>query len=284
MKEIAYYNGRFVAPDEPAVSLNDRGYYFGDGVYEVTRVYNGRPFALSYHLDRLYRSMRELRIPVRIAPDELSEMHEVMVEQSEIQDGYIYMQISRDVSTRHFPFPKQVNPPLSMVIRAIDEPVETLNANGVTAITIPDDRWARCDIKCLNLLPAVLGTEQAEENNAYEAIQIKDGIITEGCSSNIVVIKNGIVYTHPADKHILKGITRVLLFSKVAPTCGVTVIEKKFDKEFMNASQEVFLSNTVTGLTPIIAIDGNAVGTGKVGAVTQKLQAAYRKILEEGLP
>lgn len=283
MREIGYFNGQFVPADAPAVCMNDRGYYFGDGVYEVVRVHKGRCFALSYHMDRLYRSMRELGIPVRMPPDELIENHEILVEQSEIQEGYIYLQITRDISPRTFAYTREVDPPMSMIIRELDEPVDELLETGVKAITIPDVRWLRCDLSSLNLLPNVMGLQKAKEKRAYEAIQIRDGIVTEGCRSNVYGVKDGIVYTHPTDTFILKGVTRVLLLSRVAPSAGVTVIERKFDLEFLKSCQEVFVSNGICGLVPVTKIDRDAVGDGVPGKVTRKLQTVYQHLFDEGL-
>ncbi len=283
MKEMGYYNGQFVPASDPVICMNDRGYYFGDGVYEVVRVHKGRCFALSYHMDRLYRTMREMGIPVRMPPDELIETHEILVEQSEIQEGYIYLQITRDISPRQYAYTREVDPPMAMIIRELDEPVEELNEKGVKVITIPDIRWSRCDLSCLNLVPNVMGVQKAKEKRAYDAIQIRDGIITEACRSNVYAIKDGIVYTHPADNFILKGVTRVLMLTRVAPSAGVTVIERKFDKDFLLSCQEVFMTNAVCGIIPVIKIDREPVGEGVPGKVTRKLQTVYQHLFDEGL-
>ena len=230
MKELTYFNGEFVEPGAKCVSLDDRGYCFGDGVYEVTRVFNGRCFAFSYHQDRLYRSMRAMDIPVKMRPDDLQELHEIMVEQSDIKDGYIYLQITRGVAPRHHAYDRsKLEPTMYMYIRPIEEDLDEL-AKGVKAISAPDERWLHVDIKTLNLIPNILAQTKAEKKFAYSAILFRDGICNEGATSNVFAVKDGIVYTHPADNLILKGITRQLVVGKVAPSLGVTIIEKEFDK------------------------------------------------------
>lgn len=283
MKELTYFNGEFVEPGAKCVSLDDRGYCFGDGVYEVTRVFNGRCFAFSYHQDRLYRSMRAMDIPVKMRPDDLQELHEIMVEQSDIKDGYIYLQITRGTAPRHHAYDRsKLEPTMYMYIRSIDEDLEAL-AKGVKAISAPDERWLHVDIKTLNLIPNILAQTKAEKKFAYSAILFRDDICTEGATSNVFAVKDGIVYTHPADNLILKGITRQLVIGKVAPSLGVTVIEKEFDKKFVEEADELFFTDTIGGVIPIIKFDREPVGNGEPGKVALKLREGYNKLLAEGL-
>lgn len=283
MKELTYFNGEFVEPGAKCVSLDDRGYCFGDGVYEVTRVFNGRCFAFSYHQDRLYRSMRAMDIPVKMRPDDLQELHEIMVEQSDIKDGYIYLQITRGVAPRHHAYDRsKLEPTMYMYIRPIEEDLDEL-AKGVKAISAPDERWLHVDIKTLNLIPNILAQTKAEKKFAYSAILFRDGICTEGATSNVFAVKDGIVYTHPADNLILKGITRQLVVGKVAPSLGVTIIEKEFDKQFVEEADELFFTDTIGGVIPIIKFDCQPVGNGEPGKVSLKLREGYNKLLAEGL-
>ncbi len=283
MKELTYFNGEFVEPGAKCVSLDDRGYCFGDGVYEVTRVFNGRCFAFSYHQDRLYRSMRAMDIPVKMRPDDLQELHEIMVEQSDIKDGYIYLQITRGVAPRHHAYDRsKLEPTMYMYIRPIEEDLDEL-AKGVKAISAPDERWLHVDIKTLNLIPNILAQTKAEKKFAYSAILFRDGICTEGATSNVFAVKDGIVYTHPADNLILKGITRQLVVGKVAPSLGVTIIEKEFDKQFVEEADELFFTDTIGGVIPIIKFDRQPVGNGEPGKVSLKLREGYNKLLSEGL-
>lgn len=283
MKELTYFNGEMVEPGAKVVSLDDRGYCFGDGVYEVVRVYNGRAFAFSYHQDRLYRSMREMDIPVRMPPDELQELHEIMIEQSEITDGYIYLQITRGVTPRHHAFERsKLEPQMYMFIKPITTDLEALQ-QGVKAITLPDERWARVDIKTLNLIPNILAQTKAEKKGAYTAILVRDGIVTEGATSNVFVMKDGVCYTHPADHHILKGITRQLVVTRVAPTAGITVIEREFNEAFLQDADEIFFTDTIGGIIPITTLNRQPVGDGTPGKAAKVLAEQLQHLMEEGL-
>lgn len=283
MKELTYFNGEMVEPGAKVISLDDRGYCFGDGVYEVVRVYNGRAFAFSYHQDRLYRSMREMDIPVRMPPDELQELHEIMIEQSEITDGYIYLQITRGVTPRHHAFERsKLEPQMYMFIKPITTDLGALQ-EGVKAITLPDERWARVDIKTLNLIPNILAQTKAEKKGAYTAILVRDGIVTEGATSNVFVMKDGVCYTHPADHHILKGITRQLVVTRVAPTAGITIIEREFDETFLKDADEIFFTDTIGGIIPITTLNREPVGDGKPGKAAKVLAEQLQHLMEEGL-
>ena len=283
MKELTYFNGEMVESGAKVVSLDDRGYCFGDGVYEVVRVYNGRAFAFSYHQDRLYRSMREMDIPVRMPPDELQELHEIMIEQSEITDGYIYLQITRGVTPRHHAFERsKLEPQMYMFIKPITTDLGALQ-EGVKAITLPDERWARVDIKTLNLIPNILAQTKAEKKGAYTAILVRDGIVTEGATSNVFVMKDGVCYTHPADHHILKGITRQLVVTRVAPTAGITIIEREFDEAFLKDADEIFFTDTIGGIIPITTLNREPVGDGKRGKAAKVLAEQLQHLMEEGL-
>lgn len=283
MKELTYFNGEMVEAGAKVVSLDDRGYCFGDGVYEVVRVYNGRAFAFSYHQDRLYRSMREMDIPVRMPPDELQELHEIMIEQSEITDGYIYLQITRGVTPRHHAFERsKLEPQMYMFIKPITTDLGALQ-EGVKAITLPDERWARVDIKTLNLIPNILAQTKAEKKGAYTAILVRDGIVTEGATSNVFVMKDGVCYTHPANHHILKGITRQLVVTRVAPTAGITIIEREFDEAFLKDTDEIFFTDTIGGIIPITTLNREPVGDGKPGKAAKVLAEQLQHLMEEGL-
>ena len=283
MKELTYFNGEIVESGAKVVSLDDRGYCFGDGVYEVVRVYNGRAFAFSYHQDRLYRSMREMDIPVRMPPDELQELHEIMIEQSEITDGYIYLQITRGVTPRHHAFERsKLEPQMYMFIKPITTDLGALQ-EGVKAITLPDERWARVDIKTLNLIPNILAQTKAEKKGAYTAILVRDGIVTEGATSNVFVMKDGVCYTHPANHHILKGITRQLVVTRVAPTAGITIIEREFDEAFLKDADEIFFTDTIGGIIPITTLNREPVGDGKPGKAAKVLAEQLQHLMEEGL-
>ena len=285
MQELTYFNGEFVEPGAKVISIDDRGYLFGDSVYEVVRVVKGRCFALSYHQDRLYRSMREMDIPVKMTPDDLTELHEILIEQSEIQEGYIYLQSSRGVAPRHHAYDRsKLEPQMLMSIRNLDMDAVNKLGEGVKAIALPDERWDHVDVKTTNLIPNILAQTKAEKKFAYTAMLFRDGICTEGATSNVFAVKDGILYTHPADNHILKGITRQMILTRVAPSLGITVIEKEFDRAFVDDADELFFTDTIGGVIPITKLDRNPVSGGKPGAITLRLREALEKLMEEGLP
>ena len=285
MQELTYFNGEFVEPGAKVISIDDRGYLFGDSVYEVVRVVKGRCFALSYHQDRLYRSMREMDIPVKMTPDDLTELHEILIEQSEIKEGYIYLQISRGVAPRRHAYDRsKLEPQMLMSIRTLNLDEVNKLGEGVKAIALPDERWDKVDIKTTNLIPNILAQTKAEKKFAYTAILFRDGICTEGATSNVFAVKDGILYTHPADNHILKGITRQMILTRVAPSLGITIIEKEFDRNFVDDADELFFTDTIGGVIPITKLDRNLVSGGKPGAITLRLREALEKLMEEGLP
>lgn len=274
-------DGRIVDPGEKLIEMEDRGYQFGDGVYEVTPVYNGRCFGLQLHMDRLFRSLRELRIPATYTYDELAGFHEQMVKKSGLSEAGIYLQITRGHAARNHTFPDNVIPRLTMTIRPIPPSLLQFIQTGAAAIVVPDIRWLRCDIKSLNLLGNVLAKQQAKEAGVFEAIQVRDGIVTEGSSTNFFMVKDGVIWTHPATNLILRGITRTILLDEIVPKLGLTVIEKEFDAAFMGKADEAFVTGSLCDVTPVIKLDGKPVGEGTIGPVTAKLIEAYTALVDK---
>lgn len=281
MKELGLINGRLIKMDEAVITMEDRGHQFGDGVYEVTKVYNGKCFALKPHMDRLYQSLRAIRIPATYTFEELVQFHEALIKESGITEGAIYLQITRGAAPRVHPFPEHVVPCLTMSIRGSGPANQELRKNGVGIILIPDERWLRCDIKSLNLLGNVLGKQQAKEAGCYEAVMVRADYVTEGTSSNFFVVKDGVIWTHPATNLILKGITRTILLERMARELNLTVLEKEFDKAFLKGISEAFLSGTSTEFMPVVSIDGKKINDGSVGPITRKLQLAYMELIDE---
>jgi len=281
VRELGLINGRLISMDETVVSMEDRGHQFGDGVYEVTKVYNGRCFALRPHLDRLYQSLRAIRIPAIYTFEELVQFHEALIKESGITEGAIYLQITRGTAPRVHPFPEQVVPCLTMSIRPAGPINQEMREKGVKIILIPDERWLRCDIKSLNLLSNVLGKQQAKEAGCYEAVMVRGEYVTEGTSSNFFVVKDGVIWTHPATNLILKGITRSIILERLAKDLDLTILEKPFDISFVKGVSEAFLTGTSTEIMPVTSIDGKAVHDGTVGPITRKLQLAYTQLIDE---
>lgn len=281
MRSLGLVDGKIVDLAENVVPMEDRGHQFGDGVYEVTRVYNKQCFAFKMHMDRLYRSLRELRIPAVYTYEELMDFHSLLIEESGITDGAIYLQVTRGVAPRTHAFPEQIVPRLTMSIRPGGARKTELLENGAKVILIPDERWLRCDIKSLNLLGNILGKQKAKEAGCFEAVMVRDGQVTEGTSSNVFLVKAGAIWTHPATNLILKGVTRTIIVEKVAPKLDLPIIEKPFSPEFLKDADEVFLLGTSTEVMPIVTIDKKLVKSGKPGELTKKIQAAYQDLINE---
>ena len=278
--EYGFFDGEFVALDEPKVQLEDRGYQFGDGIYEVTRIYNGKLFALERHLERCRHSLRELRIPITYMDEELTAIHYDLIKKSGIKDGSIYFQITRGAAPRTHAFPDQIVPLLSMTIRP-SKPDADQQENGIHCTLAEDIRWLRCDIKTLNLMGNVLAKQIAHDKGVQGTIQFRkdQNLITEGSSSNFFIVKDGLIWTHPTNNYILKGVTRSILMEELIPELGYTVVEKAFTPEFALTADEAFATSTSLEVTPIVNIDGQTIGTGAPGTVTQSLLKAYHQLV-----
>ncbi|MER2192417.1 MAG: D-amino-acid transaminase [Solibacillus sp.] len=268
------WNDRIVADSEVVVNKEDRGYQFGDGVYEVIKVYNGQLFTVEEHVERFYASAEKIRITIPYTKDKLYMLLNELVEKNEINTGHIYFQITRGACPRNHIFPgDDVAPVLTGNAKENPRPVANFES-GVKAIFDEDIRWLRCDIKSLNLLGAVLSKQKAHEANAYEAILHRGETITEGSSSNIYGVKDGVLYTHPANNLILNGITRQVILN-CAAEIGMPVKEQPMTKTELLAMDEVIVSSTTSEVTPIIEIEGAKVGAGVPGEWTRKLQAQF---------
>ncbi len=276
MKELALLNGKIVDLNQPLISMQDRAYHFGDGIYEVTSFFSGKLFMLEEHLDRLFSSAEKLKITIPYSREELRGFHKLLIDESKIQDGSIYLQLSRGVAPRKHYFPDDLEAVLTMIVRPKAEKSEYDAENGIHALLVEDVRWLRCDIKSLNLLGNVLAKEAAREAGMAEAIQHRNGLITEGSSSNFFVIKDGILYTHPANNLILSGITRLGLLN-LCKENGIKVVEEAFDLEFLSQIDEAFVTATTIELVPVIAIDHKPVGQGTKGPITRKLQGLFKE-------
>lgn len=282
MKELALLNGKFVDLNQPLISMQDRAYNFGDGIYEVTSFFSGKFFMLEEHLDRLFSSAEKMKITIPYTRKKLKEFHQLMIKESGIKDGSIYLQISRGVAPRKHYIPKDLETVLTMIIRPQAEKSEYDSENGIQALLVEDVRWLRCDIKSLNLLGNVLAKEAAKEAGMAEAIQHRNGIVTEGSSSNFFVIKDGVLYTHPANNLILPGITRLGLLDLCREN-GIKVLEEAFDLDFLSQADEAFVTATTIELVPVIAINRKPVGQGQIGPLTKKLQVLFKEKITSSL-
>lgn len=275
---VVLYNGSFVNTKdrEATFPIEERGFQFGDGIYEVIRLYDGAFYTMREHMDRLYRSLQEVRITIPWTQEELTALLEELVQKNAFtKDGQVYLQITRGSAPRNHVFPENVTPNIVAYVKEAARPLTTMQ-NGVTAFLADDIRWLRCDIKSLNLLPAVLAKQVAKEQGGYEAIFHRDGVVTECSSSNVYLVKDGTIYTHPVTNLILNGITR----QRVVALCEANqlpLVEKAFTVEEIAQADELFLTSTTSEVTPIISVDGKAIGDGRVGSLTKSLQAWYEK-------
>jgi D-alanine transaminase len=274
MSRIAYVNGSYVPEADAKVSIFDRGFLFADGVYEVTPIVNGKLVDYDAHMERLDRSLGELKMAWPCTKDEMRAMHVELVKRNNLKEGIIYMQVTRGVADRMFNFPKQITSSLvafPQVMVLVDNP----NARvGVKVVTTPDIRWMRRDIKSIMLLAPVLGKQEAYEKGAAEGWMVEDGYITEGTSSNAYIVKNNTVITRPLSNHILAGCTRRALF-RLAQEHGVKIEERLFTPEEAYEADEAFLTSASQFVMPITEIDGKRIGGGQPGPVSRKLRELF---------
>ncbi|HEX6442103.1 MAG TPA: D-amino-acid transaminase [Stellaceae bacterium] len=276
MSRIAYVAGQYLPHRQAAVHIEDRGYQFGDGVYEVIAVVGGRLIDEAPHLARLHRSLAELRIPAPMGDAALRLVLRETVRRNGVDDGIVYLQVTRGAAPRDHAFPKTAKPVLVVTSRRSRPPNPRFGRDGVAVITIPDIRWQRCDIKSVALVPNVLGKQQAREAGAYEAWQVdRDGNITEGTSTNAwIVTADGAVVTRAADNAILNGVTRGAVLGIIRGE-GYRFVERPFGVEEARAAREAFLTSTTAGLLPVVRIDGSPLADGKPGPLSLKLREAY---------
>ncbi|MGD8338476.1 MAG: D-amino acid aminotransferase [Desulfobacterales bacterium] len=276
MPELAYLNGEFLPIDKALVPIEDRGYQFGDAVYEFIASYNGRLFYLEEHLDRLDRSLKGLSFPP-VSRETILKAVLTLFEKAEIQRAGIYIQVSRGVSPRNHAFPDDVHPQIVMTIREVEEKPPELRKNGAAAITVEDFRWGRCDLKTVQLLPNVLAKQKALTAGVFDAVFVSsEGVVREATSSNICIVADGTVITHPLTPQILPGITRMVVID-LCREVDIPVSERFFKTDALYGAEEAFLTGTVTEVLPIVTIDGHRIGDGQVGPVTARLYDALRQ-------
>lgn len=275
-----YLNGEFLEKKQAGVSVDDRGFLLADGVYEVTAVYGGEPFRLDRHLARLADGLKAVGIVEDVW--RLEAVHGRLLEANglaSVPTAKVYVQVTRGSAPRSHAFPSPAPPPTVFAAAdAMDLPGDDRWEAGFTAITVPDRRWSRVDIKSIALLPNVLAQQAAAESGVDEAIQIRDGVALEGAHANLFVVREGVVITHPKTNHILPGITREAVI-ECARGQGLPVEERPILSEALAGSDEVFLTGTTVEVRPIVRVDGTAIGDGVPGPVTRRLFDAYRRLV-----
>ena len=281
MSEQVYLNGEYVDYADAKVSVEDRGFQFADGIYEVIQVVDGQLFAMDPHLDRLAEGAEIMQIPVPISQDEFWRVARRLIQVNGVDEGCIYIQLTRGAAPRIHSFPDEIEPTLVVMARNLRVVTPGAKKRGGKIITAPDNRWGLCYVKTVGLVPNIMVRQKAKEAGAIEAVMVRDGLVTEGSHSNLFIVKDGEIWTHPL-ANILPGITRELAI-EVARKEGLTVHEKAFSLDFMLEADEVFLTGTLTGVMPVVAVDDVTVGDGTPGPVTQQVSDAYDQLLEESL-
>lgn len=277
MPRIAYVNGAYVRNAEAAVSIEDRGYQFADAVYEVWSVFGGRLADLDGHLNRLERSLGELGIAMPMPRQSLLIVLEEVVRRNHIIEGMVYLQVSRGVAPRDHVFPIGVKPSVVITAKPVDREAAARKAEaGVKAISAPDIRWGRCDIKTVGLLPNVLAKQAAKEQGAAEVIFVdRDGVVSEGGSTNVYMVgDDGVIRTRTLKANILAGVTRLNLLAVIAES-GLEIREDAFTLAEAKAAREVFVTAATSLVLPVVAIDGHPIGTGTPGPVALSLRDSY---------
>lgn len=284
MPRIAYVNGTYVRHAEAAIHVEDRGYQFADGVYEVCEVRHGFIIDLTRHLDRLGRSLCELRIGWPMSRAALIHVIREVLRRNRVRNGLFYLQVTRGVARRDHVFPDADTPPSIVVTAKRTDPgaIARKNAEGISAITVPENRWDRVDIKSVGLLPNVLARQQAKEAGAQEAIFVDvDGMVKEGAATNVwIVDREGTLRTRPAESGILRGVTRTTLMD-VAKPLGLAIEETAFSVEEMLAAREVFITAATSICFPVVSVDGKTIGNGHPGSIAQNIRETFFDIAEK---
>lgn len=276
MPEIAFVNDVFLPLSEARVSVEDRGFQFGDGIYELLRVYAGVPFHLTEHLGRLEQNARAIGIPLPYTRDRWAAVIAEAVSRSGFTDAKVYIQVTRGVAPRDHVPAGPMAPTVVVTVRAMAPPAAELYATGADVVTVPDLRWARCNIKAIDLLANVLAKQQAKERGAVEALFVRDGHVLEGATSNVMTVQKRCLVTPPEGPLLLPGVTRRVVLG-LAQAAGVAVKEQPVTEDELHASEEVFLTGTTIEVLPVARVNGRPIGAGAPGPVTKLLMARFRE-------
>lgn len=281
MSNVVYLNGEYLPRDEAKLSVDERGFLFGDGIYEVTRAIRGRLFEPDRHMRRMVRGLSELRIDAGISPEDVLAIHERLLADNGMGDGeaYIYLQITRGAAPRTHHFPPAGTPATVFLSATRFSPPNEKRVAGVSAVTYPDYRWSRCDLKTVNLLGAVMAKQNAVDHDAFESIFVREAAITEGSHTNVFGVLNGVLRTYPASNYVLPGITRDVVV-ELAHELGIAVSETPIFVHEIPKLEELFVTGTTSDVMPVVRLDGKMIGRGTPGPVSQALHEALTKRLE----
>jgi len=272
----AYLNGHFLPLDEACVPVMDRGFLFGDGVYEVIPVYGGKLFRLAHHLKRLQNSLDAVRIANPLDTDAWESMLTELVERNPGSDQAVYLQVTRGVAPkRDHAFPEKTQSTVFAMSNTAPDPVDSASIQGITAITLPDSRWQHCNVKAITLLPNVLLRQQAIDAGSVEAILLKDGYAIEGAASNVFIVKNGVLVTPANGPALLPGITRDLIL-ELAVANGIPFREGSIPEVDLRGADEIWLTSSTREISPVTKLDDQAVGTGQPGPAWKTMIDLYQ--------
>lgn len=281
MPNLALIQGRVVPLKDARVPVEDRGFQFGDAVYEVIRTYGGRPFALKLHLARLGRSARAIDLPLPWDDERLARWTSRLIRRSGFREAKIYIQVTRGAAPRNHPYPALVRPALVMTARRLTPTNPALRARGIRAVTIPDPRWGRCDVKTVNLLANVLAREEARRRGVDDAIFVRGGLVAEATAANVFAVAKGRLVTPPEGPSILSGVTRACLI-ELAREAGIPVSERRLTAGDLKRADEIFLTGTTVEVLPVVRLDGKRVGSGKPGPIAARLFREMRRAVSAG--
>jgi D-alanine transaminase len=282
MGGVVYLNGAFLPAEAACISPLDRGFLFGDGIYEVIPSYQGSFFLLDAHMERLRRSLHELRLPEPHVDQGWSGLVGKLLELNPGADRSVYLQVTRGAAPRDHAFPANVVATVFAMVSAIAPPRPDLGERGIATISLPDERWGRCDIKSVALLPNVLARQRAAEQGAVEAILLRDGMLTEGAASNVFVVHDGVVVTPPLDHGILPGITRRFLLA-VLRDQGWTCREEPVAEPDLRSADEVWLTSSTKEILPVTSLDGQPLGEGRPGPLWRRALETFRRARDESI-
>ena len=276
MSSIAYLNGNFQPLEDTRVSVLDRGFLFGDGVYEVIPVYEGRPLRLSEHLARLDNSLAAIHIPNPLAESEWSDLFDALIARNGGGNLSLYLQVTRgSAAKRDHAFSSGV-PSIFLMASQLAAPPKIDQVEGIVAITLPDNRWSRCNIKAIALLPNILLKQQALDSGAVDAILLRDGEVTEAAAANVFIVKSGELYTPRKSERILPGITRDLVV-ELANKEGLVCHEQRVPEALLREADEVWITSSTREIVPVIELDGTAVGSGQIGPVWRVMMEIFQR-------
>jgi D-alanine transaminase len=281
MTRLAFVNGAFVPEADARISIFDRGFLFADGVYEVIAIVDGHFVDDGPHLDRLDRSLHEIRLAWPMPRAELHDMLRDLIARNAVTEGLVYLQVTRGAAERDFAFPESSVPTIVAYARALPVIDHPRAAAGATAVMVPDQRWARRDIKSVALLAQVLAKQTAREANAFEALMVEDGALTEGGASTLFAARNGVLITHPLGHSVLPGITRERTIA-LATARGIRVEERVISTAEVLDADELFITAATAFVLPIVRVDGAAIGSGAPGPIATALRADYVSSVREG--